>query len=46
MGSTSFAMTNNCDFFFLLRVVTVLTPWRTTGTLMEENININPNVFI
>merc|ERR1719328_243096 len=31
MGSTSLAMTTSCAFFFSIRVVTVLTPWRTTA---------------
>merc|ERR1719474_2350278 len=34
MGSTSLAMTTSWAFFFSIRVVTVLTPWRTTGALL------------
>merc|ERR1719285_1657986 len=31
MGATSLAMTTSWAFFFSIRVVTVLTPWRTTA---------------
>merc|ERR1719250_64206 len=34
MGSTSLAITTSWAFFFSTRVVTSLTPWRTTGALL------------